>query len=101
MAPAVARQAAFHLLLCCYALGDTEGMKAAFERLITCDDLPHEGDDSASDGSDDEGAAEVGPAVGRGAWGGGGGSGGIGRGSERPGDRLREDVRRRRALVQE
>lgn len=89
LAPA---QAAFHLLLCCYALGDTEGMKSAFERLITSEDLPREADDSASDASDGEDAPRGGAAA--------GGSGG-GRGCGRPGDGLREDAARRRALVQE
>ena len=28
-------QAAFNLLVCCYALGDKEGMMAAFQRLLT------------------------------------------------------------------
>lgn len=28
-------QAAFNWLVCCYALGDKEGMAAAFQRLLT------------------------------------------------------------------
>jgi hypothetical protein len=31
----VVLQAAFNLLVCCYALGDKEGMMAAFQRLLT------------------------------------------------------------------
>jgi hypothetical protein len=30
----LALQAAFNLLVCCYALGDKEGMMSAFQRLL-------------------------------------------------------------------
>ncbi len=100
-----ARQAAYHLLLCCYALGDGEGMRAAFSRLIACGELPPEGDDGSDDdeagASDDVGAgASDDFGGGHSGWGAASGGGGGGS-SSRGGDPLRDDERRKHALVQE
>lgn len=86
-------QAAYHLVLCCYALGDMSGMRAAFQRLISCSELPPEGeDDSGGDSDDSEGLEGLGGAR---------MGGSPGRGREAAGDKLREEERRKRALVQE
>ncbi|KIZ01185.1 putative Intraflagellar transport protein [Monoraphidium neglectum] len=93
-------QAAYHLVLCCYALGDMEGMRAAFSCLVSSPELPPEADGgSNSDDSDGDDEHAGGHARGRGR--GRGGAGAAGAGPRGGADRLREEERRRRALVQE
>lgn len=96
-------QAAYHLLLCCYALGDGEGMRAAFSRLIATGELPPEDEDSEDDegGGDDAAAVSLDGADDAGGLDAAGGAWDVGGSGGRGGDPLREDERRKRALVQE
>jgi hypothetical protein len=69
-------------------------MRSAFRRLVTCGELPPEGDGLSSDDEGPGGGTE-GEEDG---WGLDGGGGGRARGG---GDKLRQDERRKHAIVQE
>lgn len=47
-------QAAHNLVVCSYALGDKEGMKTAFEKLLAVPGLAAEQDDDAEEDEDDD-----------------------------------------------
>uniref|UniRef100_A0A383VFE7 Uncharacterized protein n=1 Tax=Tetradesmus obliquus TaxID=3088 RepID=A0A383VFE7_TETOB len=64
MDTAADHQAAFNLLVCSYALGDTEGMMAAFQRLLAVPGLADSQDDDGEERGNDSGTDEEGAAAG-------------------------------------